>query len=65
VMGWSGPGILISLPLLVLVSIALLTVLVTVSTRHRPDTGTADPARLVRGQERDCICHVLRLADSL
>src|SRR4029077_6075807 len=35
VMGWSGPGILISLPLLVVVSIALLTVLVTASTRHR------------------------------
>ena len=35
VMGWSGPGILISLPLLVLVSITLLMVLVTASTRHR------------------------------
>jgi hypothetical protein len=29
------------------------------------DTGTGDPARLVRSQERDYICHVLRLADSL
>jgi len=34
--GWSGPGILISLPLLVLASIALLTLLVTASSRHRP-----------------------------
>ena len=29
------------------------------------NTGTGDPARLVRGQERDYICHVFRLADSL
>ena len=33
-MEWSGPGILISLPLLVLVSITLLTVLVTASTTN-------------------------------
>src|SRR5438128_2014378 len=35
VMGWSGPGIRISLPLLVLVSIALFTVLVKALSRHR------------------------------
>jgi hypothetical protein len=33
-MGWSGPGILISLPLLVLVSIALLAVLVIAPSRR-------------------------------
>jgi NADPH:quinone reductase-like Zn-dependent oxidoreductase len=34
VIGWSGPGILISLPLLVFVSIALLTLLITASSRR-------------------------------
>ncbi len=35
VMGWSGPGILISLLLLLVVSIVLLTLSVKASNRHR------------------------------
>ena len=65
VMGWSGPGILISLLLFEVLSIAFLALHLKLRTAVDWNACTCDPARSIGCQKSDYVRDVFGLADSL